>query len=72
MSGNSGYKHNQRRWEQRTKTLKNKAHEVGKIFHADVYLIVSCSSETVVYNSVQDRQWPPADHLLASVTGFLF
>jgi hypothetical protein len=61
-----------RRFSQRTNTLKTKAHEVGKIFDADVYLIVSASHETVVYNSVQDRQWPPADNLLVSAAGILF
>ncbi|OQE65362.1 hypothetical protein PENNAL_c0212G04981 [Penicillium nalgiovense] len=42
-------------------TLKAKAYELAKFCDADVYLFVNHQRGSFVYNSVDDRSWPPND-----------
>jgi hypothetical protein len=53
-------------FQRRSKTLKEKAHQLSDICGAKVYLIIVHERENYVYNSSHEPSWPPPDETLVS------
>lgn len=68
MGGPDPYRNSRVKFARRSQTLKAKGHELAKFCDADVYLVFNHQRGSFVYNSVEDRSWPPNDKQLVSNT----
>ena len=66
MGGPDPHRNSRVKFIRRSHTLKAKAHELAKFCDANVYLVVSHPRGSFVYNSVEDKSWPPNDEKLVS------
>ncbi|KAJ5302306.1 hypothetical protein N7508_007169 [Penicillium antarcticum] len=64
MGGPDPDRNSRVKFQRRSQTLKDKAHELAKFCDANVYLFVNHQRKTFVYNSVEDGSWPPNDESL--------
>ncbi|KAJ5862968.1 hypothetical protein N7455_007036 [Penicillium solitum] len=64
MGGPDPERNSRVKFTRRSQTLKGKAHELAKFCDANVYLVIIHPRESFVYNSVDDRSWPPSDEKL--------
>ncbi|CAG7947056.1 unnamed protein product [Penicillium salamii] len=68
IGGPDPKRNSQVKFIRRSQTLKVKAHELAKLCGANVYLVINYQRGSFVYNSVDDRSWPPNNKKLVSKT----
>ncbi|CAP80028.1 Pc12g04010 [Penicillium rubens Wisconsin 54-1255] len=62
--GPDPYRNSRVKFARRSHTLKVKAYKLTKFYNTDIYVVVNHQRGSFVYNSVEDRSWPPNDKKL--------
>lgn len=52
--------------------LLNKAHQIGKMCKADVYIIFYCKHWYYTYSNNKKTHWPPSESEIVSHLSFLY
>ncbi|KAJ5821842.1 uncharacterized protein N7525_011126 [Penicillium rubens] len=70
IGGPDPYRNSRVKFARRSQTLKAKAHKLTKFCDTDIYLVFNHQRGSFIYNSVEDRSWPPNDKQLMKRINF--